>query len=238
MGDFFGAPIAISAGGVAALALPIWALGFPLPHRPLAMFGLFLFAVVCGLVPTPLLTAFSSVMHVLRRTHAPSKAAERRWNYDEVRPGLFLGRQPRTVADIEELQARGVVAIVALNQEWELFIPSSHYAALRTPLLGRLQIPVPDYAAPSMEELEGAVAFIAQYIQFGGVYVHCNAGKGRSPVVVVAHLLVRISNAAGPSPLPIITASFPLRLPFSLTRALVCVAPYLYLPRPLGAAAP
>jgi protein-tyrosine phosphatase len=191
MGDFFGAPVALTAGGVVAVALPIWALGFPLPRRSLVALGLFLFAVICGLVPTPLLTAFSTMMHKLRRTHDISQVATRRWNYDEVRPGLFLGRQPRTEADIEELQAKGVVAIVALNQEWELFVPSSQYAALQTPLLGRLQIPVPDYAAPSMEELEGAVAFIAQFMRLGGVYVHCNAGKGRSPVVVVAHLLVR-----------------------------------------------
>ena len=195
MADVYAAPIIISLGAVAAVAAPLYYFGFAVPQRPLAAFGIFLFAVICGLVPTSLLSRFSRVMHMMRRTHASSRVAHRRWNYNEIRPRLFLGRQPRTLADVREMQSKGVTAFVALNEEWELFVPSSAYATLETPL-ARLQLPVPDYAAPTLDKLEEAATFVQRHLEEGGaVYVHCNAGKGRSSVVVAAHLMATEKDA-------------------------------------------
>ena len=47
----------------------------------------------------------------------------------------------------------------------------------------------PDYQAPLHSQLLATVKFIERHVAQGSaVYVHCNAGKGRSSVVVAAYL--------------------------------------------------
>ena len=54
------------------------------------------------------------------------------------------------------------------------------------------ELPTPDFGAPSTGDIEAAVAFIGEHVDKGGhVYVHCNGGKGRSAVGVIAFLMAR-----------------------------------------------
>lgn len=86
-----------------------------------------------------------------------------------------------------------------MNQEWELFVPSSAVEARLVaaalpkqvePSDVRLVVRTPDYQAPSIDQLRRAVRFIDGHIAAGdAVYVHCNAGKGRSSVVTAAYLI-------------------------------------------------
>ena len=69
MADVYGAPIFLSLGAVAAVAAPLYYFGFAVPPRPLAAFGIFLFAVICGLVPTSLLSHFARYVHFTNASH-------------------------------------------------------------------------------------------------------------------------------------------------------------------------
>mmetsp|Transcript_7086 Transcript_7086/g.9894 ORF Transcript_7086/g.9894 Transcript_7086/m.9894 type:complete len:275 (+) Transcript_7086:185-1009(+) len=52
------------------------------------------------------------------------------------------------------------------------------------------QLPTPDFFPPRQKDLVEAVAFISKHINAGtGVYVHCNAGKGRSACCVICYLI-------------------------------------------------
>ena len=90
---------------------------------------------------------------------------------------------------LRELQAAGVRAVVTLNQAWEPQAPGGVGAACERVGLAHLHLPTPDYSAPSQRDVRRAVAFIKAQIDGGGVYVHCNAGRGRSAVCVLAYLM-------------------------------------------------
>ena len=53
-----------------------------------------------------------------------------------------------------------------------------------------LHLPTPDYISPSLSDVRKAIAFIENNASRGVVtYVHCKAGKGRAPTVVVCYLM-------------------------------------------------
>merc|ERR1712216_950791 len=83
----------------------------------------------------------------------------------------------------------GVGGIVTLNQLWErqMLDPDYEEAGLTYCIL-----PTPDYVAPSLSDAIKGVHFIETTLAAPGnkaVYVHCNAGKGRSAVVVLCWLM-------------------------------------------------
>jgi atypical dual specificity phosphatase len=54
----------------------------------------------------------------------------------------------------------------------------------------QLHIPTVDYTAPSLADVERAVAFMAEAAaRRERVYVHCKAGRGRSATVVLCYLV-------------------------------------------------
>eukprot|EP01118_Nematostelium_gracile_P018419 TRINITY_DN8176_c0_g1_i1.p1 TRINITY_DN8176_c0_g1~~TRINITY_DN8176_c0_g1_i1.p1 ORF type:complete len:119 (-),score=23.63 TRINITY_DN8176_c0_g1_i1:85-441(-) len=56
----------------------------------------------------------------------------------------------------------------------------------------QLRLPVLDYTAPDLIQIERALDFISKYEQRGErVYVHCKAGRGRSAAVVAAWIMVK-----------------------------------------------
>jgi len=146
---------------------------------------------ISGLAPKPLAVQLSSFMHMLKGTHTQPKE-KRPFNFHVMRPNLILGRQFRDENDLNLLITKhNVEAIVTLNEEWELFVPSDRViAALGGKEENRMRFSVPDYQAPSQEELDRTVRFIQSHISEGRtVYVHCNAGRGRSATVVAAYLI-------------------------------------------------
>jgi dual specificity MAP kinase phosphatase len=53
-----------------------------------------------------------------------------------------------------------------------------------------LNLPTPDFHAPTLDHLQQGVAFInAQVEQNGKIYIHCRLGEGRGPTMVIAYLL-------------------------------------------------
>merc|ERR1740130_1832121 len=95
--------------------------------------------LVTGLLPQQVSSTFSWLFHrvIIRSPHARKAASEAEWNFNEIRPNLFLGRQPRNAEDLKELERLGVRAVVCLNEEWELFVPPSSPLPI-TPRLPKL----------------------------------------------------------------------------------------------------
>lgn len=145
-----------------------------------------------GIFPRRLCDLISFFIHkfIEKSPHAshpklPSRAS---FNYHCVAPRVYLGRQPRTEEDIMELHnLRGVRAIICFNSPWELYVSRGDEIWDR---LGwsRLDLPCPDFSASTIDELESGIEFLKTHVPNASVYVHCNAGKGRSAVMAGVYL--------------------------------------------------
>ncbi|GMV97962.1 MAG: hypothetical protein AMXMBFR83_23150 [Phycisphaerae bacterium] len=104
----------------------------------------------------------------------------RRPAYDEVVPGLFLGRRLSN----REAKALLPCAVLDLTCEYDENRP------MRTSTRYRC-LPVLDNTAPTPAQLGAAVEWLSEATSRGRVFVHCAAGHGRSAAVVLAYLLAR-----------------------------------------------
>lgn len=95
-----------------------------------------------------------------------------------VAPNLDFGRR----LSAHEFQAGGWVSVLDLAGEFPAVWPERASPGYRS-------LPVLDATAPSEAELRSAVAWVAEAVAAGPVYVHCVLGHGRSACVVVAYLL-------------------------------------------------
>jgi len=168
-----------------------------------------------GLLPQPFLSLFAFIAHYTQKKGIFKAKHKRKFNFNEVQKGLFVGTQPRGKSDLNTLKKYGVNAIVAFNEEFELYVPSSSSSfhnitqkqleeffktgdksvlPEKKPYSDflRLHMSVPDYQGPDLSMLATGVKFIDQQLSQGNkVFVHCNGGKGRSVALVVAYLLAK-----------------------------------------------
>lgn len=103
--------------------------------------------------------------------------------WDEVVPRLWIGRR-LSKRDATRARRDGLTAVLDLTAE------SSECASLRNGVYENVQ--VMDLTAPTIEQIDGSIAFIKQHLQqgnTGAVLVHCKAGYSRSAAIVGAYLL-------------------------------------------------
>ena len=114
---------------------------------------------------------------------------------DQVLPQIVIGFYPQTTADIDLLkQDFGITAVLNVQSEEDdeyLSIPwsvlASHYGLSGIEVR---RVPVIDFdRADLRRNLPECVAALRELLDDGHkVYVHCTAGMGRSPSVVIAYL--------------------------------------------------
>lgn len=102
------------------------------------------------------------------------------WN--EVIPGLWIGRKP------SRSEARRLIEEIGVNRVLDLTAEFSEPGSLVA--LDYLNLPVPDLTAPTPKQLAEGSAFILHALAAGQtVYVHCKVGYSRS-AAIAANVLV------------------------------------------------
>jgi protein-tyrosine phosphatase len=116
-------------------------------------------------------------------------------NFDRVLDHVYVGSYPESVADVDRLkQELGITAVLSLQTDedadrfgvdWPWFQTHYHQAAIEL-----RRVPVRDFDPHDLQEkLPACVEVLRGLLQAGHtVYVHCTAGAGRSPNVVIAYL--------------------------------------------------
>jgi atypical dual specificity phosphatase len=112
------------------------------------------------------------------------------WNFSFVIPGKLAGmarpgRYGPLAQDLAFLKAQGIRAIVSVT-EYALDI-----TAIETAGFDYLHLPVDDYEAPTLEQIETFLRFLEVHQADGAVGVHCAAGQGRTGVLLACAFVVR-----------------------------------------------
>jgi protein-tyrosine phosphatase len=109
-----------------------------------------------------------------------------------VAQNLLVGSCPLDTNEVEELRSVGVTAILSLQTDedtGERGIEWEKRAALAAKLTFR-SMPVRDFDTADLQrKLPECVAALGRMLNAGHiVYLHCTAGRGRSPTVAAAYL--------------------------------------------------
>jgi protein-tyrosine phosphatase len=100
--------------------------------------------------------------------------------WDELAPGVWIGRVLTAEESAAAIRA-GVTAVLDVTAEF------SEPAPLRA--TNYRSVPVLDLTAPTPDQLDLAVAFLAEESARGIVYLHCKIGYSRTAAVAGAYLL-------------------------------------------------
>lgn len=110
----------------------------------------------------------------------------RQW-WNRITDDVLLGAMPWWF-QFDALERLNVGGFVNLIEEFGGHL--SQWGEIQRRGLRECWIPTPDYVAPSLADIDRAIAFIEDMSRAGRVtYVHCKAGKGRAPTVVMCYLM-------------------------------------------------
>lgn len=110
----------------------------------------------------------------------------RQW-WNRITDDVLLGAMPWWF-QFDAIERMNVGGFVNLIEEFGGHL--SQWGEIERRGLSECYIPTPDYVAPSLGDIDRAIAFIEDLSRQGRVtYVHCKAGKGRAPTVVMCYLM-------------------------------------------------
>ena len=101
--------------------------------------------------------------------------------------GLLLACAcPRRDASLAALAGQGISLLINLHE------PAHHPPRLARHGLRQIHLPVPDFTAPSPDQLDRGVAAIAAALEAGHrVAVHCGGGLGRTGTLTACYLVAQ-----------------------------------------------
>jgi protein-tyrosine phosphatase len=115
-------------------------------------------------------------------------------NYDQVLPNVFVGSFPQTPEDIDLLKRLGVTAVLNLQTDDDYERLDCNWRKLRAHYkqakIAVRRVPVQDFDGDDLRRhLPACVQTLNELLRDDHVvYVHCTAGLGRSPTVVITYL--------------------------------------------------
>lgn len=115
--------------------------------------------------------------------------------FNQILPELYVGTYPDGSRDIEKLKRLcGITAVLNLQTDEDLREKGLHWSSLENrykELSVKIRrVPIRDFDYEDQRRfLPEAVRTLAELLASGHkVYLHCNAGVGRSPLVAMAYL--------------------------------------------------
>ena len=88
--------------------------------------------------------------------------------------------------DLADLSGQGIGALVCLTED-----PTDE-SSVRAAGMEFLHIPIPDMAAPALEDIQRFAAFVEECVAVGrGVVAHCAVGVGRTGTMLACFLVAR-----------------------------------------------
>lgn len=132
---------------------------------------------------------------VLARARDHHRAViERMHPLDPYEPRLIVGPGPTELADVEQLAAAGVTALLSLQTDDDLGARGLRWPTLWQLYVARgihaVRVPIRDFDRKDLARgIESALAALdALLAHHARVYLHCTAGLNRSPTLALAHL--------------------------------------------------
>ena len=133
----------------------------------------------------------AAVRLVIRLSYYPSRWFNRGmcvvgiWNrWDWIDESILLGQVPGRW-DLPRLQSLGIGAIVNMCAE-----SASDPGTLKRCEIEEFRLPTVDFHSPSAADLKRGVEYMREQVARGRkVYVHCKAGRGRGPLMVLCYLI-------------------------------------------------
>ena len=116
------------------------------------------------------------------------------FNFDPIVDQIFVGRGPTTADHIAQMKAAGVTAVLNLQTDQDFLDQGIDWPRLVTAYeqndIRIVRMEIIDFDKQDLiEKLPEATAKLADLIDQGEhVYVHCTAGKERSPGTVACYL--------------------------------------------------
>ena len=115
---------------------------------------------------------------------------------DRIEEGLWLGPQPLSPEDFDTLRDLGASDILTLMTEEESLDSGIHPSVLARVAMAKgitlHRVEIPDFSHTALVQRLPAALQLLQRLRAKGraVYVHCAAGRNRSPTLVAAYLAV------------------------------------------------
>lgn len=107
-----------------------------------------------------------------------------------VIPGKLAGVRKPTAAELRELQASGIGAIVSVMHD------KSNLELYERENIPYLWLPIQIASSPSRSQVEELIAFVNRYHRQGvGTAVHCTGGLHRTGTMLAAYLILNGSSS-------------------------------------------
>lgn len=115
-------------------------------------------------------------------------------DFGNLLPELFVGSCPGNEVDIKQLRLMGVTGVLNLQtdadfEHWKIDFPALQQASYDLDLVIQ-RVPIIDFDdADLARHLPASVTLLQRMLAVGHtVYLHCTAGKERSPTVALGYL--------------------------------------------------
>ena len=111
----------------------------------------------------------------------------------EITPEIGVGASPDTLSNLNDLREAGYTAIMNLLENHEYRIGEDEIDFIRENFVWRnyATIDSMNFGVPSLRWIDATTREVERLVDAGHkVYIHCRMGKGRSPLIVLAHLTI------------------------------------------------